>query len=283
MREKSRALTAAALAALSLIACFPASRARHAPGAARAAGDGGASAAAGGAAVPAAPAADPAERGPGAGFSALFGAGDPPGPSAAAKTEPRRTQAPVAQARAFGLAAPASPLFPEDFAIGPLQGSGGPRADERAALAAARAFLDGLLAGEYPEALVAEDRRALERAILEPFLSGDWPASYRLGALGFAKEDAAADGESAAAIATLSFFAATPGSRLGVEGAPAKPPIAALGARRQAEIGLRRVGGSWYVESLALEAPGPEAVAAPEAPVSPTSSGAPFEPRLRSP
>ncbi len=274
MREKSRALPAAALAALSLIACFSASCARRGGAEARPAGGAAADRPSAAESSPA-----PAEAGPGAGFSALFGAAAPEAPAAAAKAEPRRTQPPVAQARAFGLSAPAAPLFPEDFVIGPLQGAGRPRADERAALAAARAFLDGLLSGDFPEALVLEERRALERAILEPFLAGDRPAAYRLGALGFAPEDPTAGGEDAAALATLSFLAARPGSRLGAEGAPAGAPIASLGARRLAEIGLRRVGGAWYVESLALQPPASDAAGDGIAP--PPVPGGPFEPRLR--
>ncbi len=179
----------------------------------------------------------------------------PASPSPAEKAKPAIPPS-IAQPRAFSLASVAGPVFPEDFAIGPLQDLRPARLDEKAAAEAATAFLGGLLEGKLAAAVVLPERLALLEAFLAPLLSGERPVSYRLGAIDFSEGPGARDG--ASAVAGVALFGA-----------------AGAAGRRAAEIALRRTGSAWYVESFQAAAPGGDGKAG--------AAGVAYEPRLRRP
>lgn len=195
--------------------------------------------------------------GPGLPAGALPAAAPSPSPTATPAEKAKPAPPPtIAQPRAFGLASTAGPVFPEDFAIGPLQDLRPARLDEKAAAAAATAFLGGLLEGRVAEASVLPERLALLEALLSPFFLGERPVSYRLGAIDYSEGPEGPGG--ASAVAGVALFGA-----------------AGAADRRAAEIALRRDGPSWYVESFQAAALGADGKAG-------AGSGA-FEPRLGRP
>jgi len=177
-------------------------------------------------------------------------------PPAAAPPQEPALPASILAERGFGLAAPLGPLLPEDNLIGPLQDWRGGNDSEREALKAAAAFLDGLVAGRLPEDLVAPGRLPIVSMLARDLLAGPRPGSYRIGAF----RDAGTPGdESRSARVALSFpaFGPAAGQAAGA-GSPALAGTAEPAGGGQAswvtgEIGLRRIKGIWYIESVTFD------------------------------
>jgi hypothetical protein len=146
--------------------------------------------------------------------------------------------------RAFSLLAPPTALMPEDSLIGSLQDPRSGKDGEAGAYAAARTFLDGLVAGRLSEAVVEPGSLPLVKTLTAPLLAQAPPASWRLGTI--RREGAGGD-----ATATARIRLAWPTGP-----APSVAPVAA-GAEsapkaryRVGEVGLREKDGVWYIESI---------------------------------
>ena len=143
----------------------------------------------------------------------------------------------AASLRAFGLGQGSSPRIAWDFSLGPLQSSSPAKGDEADALEVARSFMDGLAAGKLdPELLLPSSREALS-VLLAPApqaaAAHGQASPYRLGAISIQGDDAS----------------------LKVRLASAKPLSDPQCLREEGLLSLRKEGGSWYIEALALEAP----------------------------
>jgi len=151
--------------------------------------------------------------------------------------------------RGFGLAAPLGPLLPEDSLIGPLQDWRSGKETEQGAIKAAAGFLDGLVAGHLPEDLVAPGRLPIVSMLTREILAGPRPLSYRIGAFQVAGED---EEDSTTARVCLVY----PAVAQAETGAPAladttvAPKNGGEMDRVTGEIGLRRIKGIWYIESV---------------------------------
>lgn len=176
------------------------------------------------------------------------GAALPASPAAQAAQEPALPSAILAE-RGFGLAAPFGPLLPEDSRIGPLQDWRSGNEAEREALKAAAAFLDGLVAGHLSEDLVAPGRLPMVSMLTRDILAGPRPEAYRIGVLQSA--GAPGDGTTTARIC-LAYPAAAPGGPGPSALAETAAPSGKGGERGwvTGEIGLRRIKGIWYIESV---------------------------------
>jgi hypothetical protein len=132
--------------------------------------------------------------------------------------------------RAFGLGARPRPRMPEDFSLGPLQSLRPDTKEERAALATALAFLDGVAAGKADPSLYLPEARDALAALLapQPAKDGTKASGARVGAI------------------ELEGGAASLRVRL---------PSREGGARLEGLLSLREEGGAWYVEALALDPP----------------------------
>ncbi len=161
-------------------------------------------------------------------------AAKPPLPPAPAKAPMAPLAAPL---RAFGLRAPSSPRIASDFSLGPLQSFRPPAdGDEAAILAVARSFMDGLAAGKLDSKILLPEARDALTVLLAPSPKTDDAAgkegaapAYRLGAISISGEDASLK------------------ARL--------PSVSGDAARRDGLLSLRKVDGSWYIETLALDPP----------------------------
>lgn len=160
-----------------------------------------------------------------------------PAPNPAALSpllRPVRAEPLAASIRAFGLRAASLPRIASDFSLGPLQSYRPADGDEAAAFSAARSFAEGLAAGKLDKrSLLPEARDALSVLLAPPPPVSD-ALPYRLGAI------------------ALQGPAASLRIRL---------PRAADDARTEGLLSLRKVGETWYVEALALEAPASGALA----------------------
>ncbi len=134
------------------------------------------------------------------------------------------------------MLSPPGPLLPEDAVIGPLQDWKGVDESTKAALAAAKAFLDGIVAGKIIDASVSPDRSAIVGTFAGPLLEAPHPVAWRIGILAFSGE-----GADLGALAPI---------RLAWPAGDAKP--GSLDFSRHGEIGLRSLDGLWYVESISL-------------------------------
>jgi hypothetical protein len=150
----------------------------------------------------------------------------------------------LSSGRLFGPASAGSPLAPEDFAIGPLADSRPESLDEAAALAAARAFLDGVVKGSYREDLALPGRKPLLALLSSPLFKDPRPASYRIGKLKISQDGAG--GEEVAACRLRLGGPVQKAEGVAASGAP--PPAIQTG-----EIGLRLENKVWYVESITLD------------------------------
>jgi hypothetical protein len=152
-----------------------------------------------------------------------------PAPKAAAAESPL-----AASIRAFGLGLPSKPRIAWDFSLGALQSYAPAEGDEGEVLAAARSFMDGLAEGKLdPELLLPEARDALSVLLAPPAPGAKAKVPYRLGAIAVWGEDASLR------------------VRLPSELEPSDPKS----VREEGLLSLRKAGGSWYVEALALDPP----------------------------
>jgi len=189
---------------------------------------------------------------PSASAAGAPGAGVLPGqapekPPAAAKPAPTL----AAALRSFGLGVPSVPRIPEDFALGPLQSYRPAEGDEAAAFAVAKAFMDGVTAGKLDENLLLPEAREALSVLLAPppaqvappepqAAKGAAASSYRLGEITIKGDDA-------------SLMLRMPRSE-------------ASSFREEGLLSLRKAGGAWYVQALALKPPDSAAlVFAPDA------------------
>lgn len=147
--------------------------------------------------------------------------------------------------RVFGPASAGGPLAPDDFAIGPLADSRPESLDEAAALAAASAFLDGIVKGSYREDLALPERKPLLALLAAPLLKEPRPASYRIGRLKIGQD--AAEGEE---VAACRLRIDTPRREAGTD---AGSSVSLSPEMRTGEISLRLEGKTWYVESILLD------------------------------
>jgi hypothetical protein len=72
-------------------------------------------------------------------------------------------------------------LLPEDFRIGPLESASDAEGDDRAALAAAEAFLDALTKGKTARKLLSSGAAEIGDSVAFHLERGEVPTSYRLG------------------------------------------------------------------------------------------------------
>jgi hypothetical protein len=179
-------------------------------------------------------------------------------PPAASPPQEPALPASILAERGFGLAAPLGPLLPEDSLIGPLQDWRSVTEPERGALKAAAAFLDGLVAGSLPEDLVAPGRLPIVSMLAQDILAGPRPGSFRIGAF----QTAGPPGdESTSARICLAYPAAGPDD--GKAAGAGSSALAGTGSAGVAdggqarwvtgEIGLRRIKGIWYIESVTFD------------------------------
>jgi hypothetical protein len=137
--------------------------------------------------------------------------------------------APVSSAGVTGLlvAAPASPILPEDFLIGPLACLRELEGDERAAISAAQSLLASFARGSVERSLLAPGSRdALAGSLAWAIERGTVPVSWRIG------RPRRAGGELAANLRLLG----------------------AADASAEGELFLAREGGAWAVTDFQLNA-----------------------------
>jgi hypothetical protein len=176
------------------------------------------------------------------------GGPEPASPAEPPPREPSLSPAILAE-RGFGFAAPPGPLLPEDFLIGPLQDWRSEKETEQEALKAATAFLDGILAGRLPESLIAPGRLPLVSMLTREMLAGPRPVSYRIGAF------QSADDEGEASMTARICLAYRAPDQAGAD-TRTLPETGALAGndgemrRMTGGIGLRRIKGIWYIESV---------------------------------
>lgn len=176
--------------------------------------------------------------------------GDGAAQSAGSQTiKPSAVPVLLAAEHAYGLAAPETPIIPEDLRLGPLQDYRDKSQDANAACIAARAFLDGILAGKLAESSIAPDRISLLEVLAAPLLERPPAVAYRLGGISMTGGP-----ESLTALARVAFaWQAKAGKAGGAIGADTKAGGAVYDFSKEGELGLRLEGGKWYVESISLD------------------------------
>jgi hypothetical protein len=186
--------------------------------------------------------------------------GDGAAQSAGSQTiKPSAVPVLLAAEHAYGLAAPETPIIPEDLRLGPLQDYRDKSQDANAACIAARAFLDGILAGKLAESSIAPDRISLLEVLAAPLLERPSAIAYRLGGISMTGGP-----ESLTALARVAFAwqakAGKAGGAIGADtkaggaiGADTKAGGAVYDFSKEGELGLRLEGGKWYVESISLD------------------------------
>jgi hypothetical protein len=147
---------------------------------------------------------------------------------------PARAAPLAASIRAFGLRAKSLPRIARDFSLGPLQSSRPAEGDEAAAFATARAFAECIAAGKLDKGLLLPEARDALSVLLAAPAPVPGALAYRLGAI-------ALEGPAASLAIRL--------------------PREADAPRMEGLLSLRKVGETWYVEALALEAPASGALA----------------------
>lgn len=161
----------------------------------------------------------------------------PPSPAAIDAKKPNSplpsaTLAPIAAAlRGFGLRAASIPRIARDFSLGPLQSYRPAKGDEAAVFLVATSFMKGMVEGKLDKQLLLPRSRDALSELLAPSEPGSTASSaipYRLGEIAIQGSDA-----------SLSI-------RLPVE--TDRPRVEGL-------LSLRKEGGTWYVEALALDPP----------------------------
>ena len=155
--------------------------------------------------------------------------------------------------RDFGLGAyPTRPVLPTDSLIGPLQDWRTDDAAASGALAAARAFLDGLLRGEIKESSVLPERLPLVKMLIGSVLDDPKPIAYRIGAIVSAGTEGDLTSVAAVAVAWGPIRRTRPEN-----GAHAEASANSTESKGElvGELGLRMKNGVWYIESVDLRAP----------------------------